>query len=74
MEINVSSPDGQQNMQGQFGGRSMLTRVNTLREREDLEGGSNEVLERDVVGTRYTLQATHCILHTTFKGGRGGGE
>ncbi|XP_059170849.1 epidermal growth factor receptor kinase substrate 8-like isoform X3 [Physella acuta] len=38
---------------GQFGGpishqRSFITRVNTLREKEDLGGGSTEILERDV--------------------------
>uniref|UniRef100_A0A0B7BBK8 SH3 domain-containing protein n=1 Tax=Arion vulgaris TaxID=1028688 RepID=A0A0B7BBK8_9EUPU len=38
---------------GQFGGpigqqRSLITRINTVRERESLEGGSTEILERDV--------------------------
>jgi epidermal growth factor receptor kinase substrate 8 len=38
---------------GDFGGpigqqRSLITRINTVRERENIEGGSTEILERDV--------------------------
>lgn len=54
---------------GQFGGpigqqRSLITRVNTVREREPIEGGSTEILERDVVSAVfYSLFSGHFSQH-----------
>uniref|UniRef100_A0A2C9LF08 PTB domain-containing protein n=1 Tax=Biomphalaria glabrata TaxID=6526 RepID=A0A2C9LF08_BIOGL len=55
---------------GQYGGpisqqRSLITRINTLREKEDFGGGSTEILERDVVSLGFLFQGALKFDHAS---------